>query len=161
MPTTVNSPFCSNCGFDLTNLPASSKCPECGKLLVEVLARRNTPLAGGKRFTSPTILLGYPLVSIALGRAEGELRGHARGIIAIGDIATGALAIGGLARGIIAIGGCALGLFSLGGCSLGLLCAIGGLSLGAVALGGCAIGIISFGGLAVGHWAFGGLTLRW
>ena len=160
-PTTLNSPFCSNCGYNLTNLTSSSKCPECGKPLVEVLARRNTPLPGGKRYTSRTTLFGYPFLSIAAGTAEGERYGHAKGIIAIGDIATGALAIGGIARGIVAIGGLSLGLFSIGGCSVGLLVAMGGLSIGTLALGGCAIGFVAIGGVAIAHYPLGGLALRW
>ncbi len=57
---------------------------------------------------------------------KGELRGHARGIIAIGDFATGVLAVGGLARGIVAMGGLALGA----------LVGVGGVCVGALALGG-------------------------
>ena len=45
----------------------------------------------GVRWTSSATILEYPLVCIALGPdlASNEARGHARGIIAIGDIATG------------------------------------------------------------------------
>jgi hypothetical protein len=61
---------------------------------------------------------------------RGEMRGHAKGIIAIGDIATGVVALAGVARGGLAIGGLAVGLISLGGLSIGAL-ALGGLAIGA------------------------------
>jgi hypothetical protein len=99
-----------------------------------------------------------PFYDIALGPdlERGELRGHAKGVIAIGDIATGFVALGGLARGVVAFGGLAAGLFSLGGLSVGLLGAIGGLAIGGLALGGAAIGGVAVGGGAFGHYACGG-----
>lgn len=48
----------------------------------------------------------------------GEPRGHARGIIAIGDFASDILAIGTVARGLVAIGGVAFGLISKGANSI-------------------------------------------
>ena len=65
---------------------------------------------GGVRKRSSKVICGLPLYDIALGPdlQKGEVRGHARGIIAIGDVATGWLAVGGAARGIVAIGGAAL-----------------------------------------------------
>ena len=112
----------------------------------------------GYRYKSPATVLGMPLVCIATGPdlKNGEMRGHARGILAIGDIATGCLAIGGFARGIIAIGGLAMGVVTLGGSSLGLLLAVGGFSVGGIAFGGCAIGLLAFGGCAIGFISFGG-----
>ena len=50
--------------------------------------------------------------------AKGETRGHAKGIVAFGDMATGVVAAGGLARGVIAFGGLAIGLASFGGLGL-------------------------------------------
>ena len=99
-----------------------------------------------------------PFYDIAIGAdpERGEIRGHARGVIAIGDIATGVVALGGLARGVVAFGGLAAGLFSLGGLSVGLLSAIGGLAIGGLALGGAAIGGVAVGGGAAGHYACGG-----
>lgn len=110
------------------------------------------------RRRSEAELLGLPLWEIAIGpdAEKGEWRGHARAIIAIGDIATGWLAIGGFARGIIALGGCAVGGVSLGGVSLGLFGALGGLAVGTIALGGAAIGLVALGGGAVGYVAIGG-----
>ena len=101
---------------------------------------------------------GLPLYDIALGPdpEKGEMRGHARGIIAIGDMATGVLALGGVARGLVAVGGLALGLvLGFGGLSTGLL-AFGGLAVGGIAIGGGAIGGIAIGGGALGYYAVGG-----
>lgn len=99
-----------------------------------------------------------PFYDIALGAdlPRGELRGHAKGIIAIGDVATGVFALGGLARGVVALGGLAVGLVSLGGLSLGVLAAVGGLAIGSAALGGGAVGGVAIGGGAVGYYACGG-----
>ena len=98
-----------------------------------------------------------PLYEIALGSDPGrrQMRGHARGIIAIGDVAYGVLAIGGYARGIVAIGGLAAGIVSIGGLSVGLLSAFGGLAIGGLALGGAAVGGVAVGGSAVGYYACG------
>jgi len=99
-----------------------------------------------------------PFYDVAFGAdpERGELRGHAKGIVAIGDFATGVLALGGLARGVFAFGGLAAGLFSFGGLSLGLLSAIGGLAIGGLALGGAAVGGAAIGGGALGYYACGG-----
>jgi hypothetical protein len=112
------------------------------------------------RRRSATYLLGLPLYDIAIGPdlASQERRGHARGIIAIGDIATGVLAIGGVARGLIALGGVALGALTFGGCSIGLLFGFGGLGVGVLAVGGVAAGLIAVGGVAVGLVAVGGFA---
>jgi hypothetical protein len=115
----------------------------------------------GIRYTSSASLAGVPLLSVALGPdlAKGEWRGHARGVVAIGDIASGGLAIGGLAIGGISIGGLSLGLVSLGGFALGLLLAMGGAAVGATAAGGAAVGRVAIGGGAVGEYACGGAAL--
>lgn len=113
---------------------------------------------GSVRKRSATRIAGLPLYDIALGPdpAAGELRGHARGIVAVGDIATGVLALGGLARGAIAVGGLAVGLLSFGGLSIGALAAVGGLAIGAIAAGGAAVGAVAVGGGAAGYYACGG-----
>src|SRR5216683_2736667 len=74
------------------------------------------PLKGIRRQSSRK-LCGLPLWAIALGPEweKGEMRGHARAIFAVGDMATGWFACGGFARGIFAVGGLAIGLFALGG----------------------------------------------
>lgn len=95
-------------------------------------------------YKSKRTLLGLPLVHIHCG--PGLCR--AKGIIAIGNIATG----------LISIGGLSVGLFSLGGFSLGLLLALGGLSVGAISVGGLAAGLIAAGGIALGILSFGGVA---
>src|ERR1041384_2014202 len=83
--------------------------------------RTQLPPIGVRRRARWTIA-HVPLYDISFGSDPGrrELRGHARGIIAIGDVASGVLAIGGFARGIIAIGGLATGVVSVGGLAVGL-----------------------------------------
>jgi hypothetical protein len=110
------------------------------------------------RYRSAAAIGDLPLVSIALGPdpEKGEWRGHARGVVAIGDTAIGGVAIGGLAVGGIALGGLALGLASLGGLALGVFLAVGGGAVGGTALGGAAVGGVAIGGGAVGDYACGG-----
>jgi hypothetical protein len=69
------------------------------------------------RWQSAATYVDKPPLSIALGpdSANGDSCGHARGIIAIGDIASGVIAIGAYAEGIFAFGGIALGAIALGG----------------------------------------------
>jgi hypothetical protein len=112
----------------------------------------------GVRKQSEYVFLGLPLYSIATGPdlAKGETRGHAKGVLAIGDTATGIIAVGGFAMGGIAFGGVALGLVAVGGFALGLLLALGGAAIGAVALGGGALGWVAIGGAAAGYYAVGG-----
>jgi hypothetical protein len=128
------------------------------KVEKELAALRPVQCRRTVRRRSEASFLGLPVWEIAVGPdlERGEPRGHARAIIAIGDIATGWLAIGGFARGIIALGGCAVGGISLGGVSLGLFGALGGLAVGTIALGGAAVGLVALGGGALGYVAMGG-----
>jgi hypothetical protein len=114
--------------------------------------------SGGVRYRSAAALGGVPLLAVSLGPdlSRGELRGHARGVVALGDFATGVIAIGGIARGFLAIGGLALGVLGFGGLSLGLLAAVGGLAIGSLAVGGFSAGGAAVGGGAVGYYACGG-----
>jgi len=155
-PDLKNEPYCSNCGYRLTGATESSKCPECGLPLVEVLTRNSQRPVMGKRYRSKATLFGWPVIDIALGPANGEMRGKAKGIIAIGDIAIGGVAMGGLSCGVVALGGMSIGLFALGGLAIGLLTALGGMAIGSLAVGGGAIGILATGGGAVGVYAQGG-----
>jgi hypothetical protein len=68
------------------------------------------------------------VAEIALGPdpARGEMRGHARGLIAIGDFATGLIAIGGISRGVVAFGGLAVGGVAIGGGAVGYYACSGG-----------------------------------
>lgn len=93
-------------------------------------------------YISPHTLWGLPLVHIHLGRGLCK----ARGVLAVGNIATG----------VIALGGISAGLFSLGGVAAGGL-VLGGLSIGGISLGGIAVGGVALGGAAIGRWlAIGG-----
>lgn len=150
----LGEPFCNNCGHQLTGLVDSSKCPECGRPIVEVLTRRSVR---GRRYRSETLLFGLPLVEIAYGPTDTQRSGHAKAIIALGDKATGFVAIGGTSLGIVALGGRAIGLFSCGGISIGLISAWGGVAIGALANGGLALGLLAFGGAALGIVACGGI----
>lgn len=125
------------------------------------LARVRKAQFRGLRKQASWDLFGMPAWCIALGPdpATGQSRGHAKGFVAIGDMATGFLAIGGLARGVFAFGGLALGGFTFGGCSIGLGLALGGFALGGVAFGGAAVGGVAVGGGAVGVYAMGGAAL--
>ncbi len=117
---------------------------------VAALKNRSLPYRSIHKRSS-RMVWGLPLYDIAMGPdpANGELRGHARGIVAIGDFATGVLALGGIARGVVAVGGLALGL----------LLGVGGLCTGALAVGSLAIGGIAIGGGAFGYYAVGGGAL--
>lgn len=150
----AGDPYCSNCGYSFVGLTESSKCPECGKPIVEVLQRGKGRLVG-RRYRSELVLFGLPFLHIALGPHEDEPRGEARGIIAIGDVARGWVAIGGLARGFIAVGGRAIGVLALGGLALGIF-SFGGCAIGVGALGGGAVGGLSVAGGSVGVVAVGG-----
>ncbi len=106
-------------------------------------------------YKSKRTVRGLPLVHINLG--PGLCR--AKGIIAIGNIATGFISIGGLAMGVLSLGGLSLGLLlALGGISLGCA-AVGGLAVGLLALGGLALGILTYGGISCGVYAVGGVAI--
>ncbi|MCH5180790.1 MAG: helix-turn-helix transcriptional regulator [Erysipelotrichales bacterium] len=106
-------------------------------------------------YKSKKTIKGIPLVHINIGFGFRK----AKGIIAIGNIATGVIAIGGLSFGVISLGGLALGLLALGGVALALLMALGGFSIGLIAMGGIAFGIFSVGGVAIGMYSIGGAAI--
>jgi predicted RNA-binding Zn-ribbon protein involved in translation (DUF1610 family) len=141
-----DKPYCKNCGYSLLGLTESSKCPECGKPLVEILTRDS--LEGGrrgKRWKSQATWFGLPVVAIATGPYGSEKMGRPKGIIAIGDIPTGVIAIGAFPLGVVAIGSMSRGIISFGGLAVGL-----------ISIGGMAAGILACGGMAFGGWSFGG-----
>lgn len=96
-------------------------------------------------YKSRRTLFGLPLVHVNIGHKD-----HwARGIVAIGNIATG----------FVALGGISAGLLSLGGVSFGLLLALGAVTLGGMSIGGVALGILAWGGIALGWLAVGGCAV--
>lgn len=130
---------------------------------VEQLEREIAEMRRGRgvrrvRYRSAAAIGDFPLLAVSIGPdfERGEVRGHARGVIAIGDMATGVIALGGLARGLIALGGLAVGGVTIGGLSLGLLAAVGGMAVGGLAVGGGAVGRVAVGGGAYGRYACGG-----
>lgn len=105
-------------------------------------------------YKSQRTLLGLPLVHIHCG--PGFCR--AKGILAIGNVATGVAALGGVSLGVFSLGGLSLGLLlALGGMAVGTA-AVGGFSLGVLAMGGITCGWLSIGGIAKGTYALGGLA---
>jgi len=124
----------------------------------ELAVLRRGPAARGVRRRADWGIGSLPLWEVAVGPdfARGEMRGHAKAVFAVGDIATGVVAVGGLARGVVALGGLAVGLLGFGGLSIGVLAAVGGLAIGSLAFGGGALGGVAIGGGAVGHYACGG-----
>ena len=104
-------------------------------------------------YRSRAALFGLPLVHVKLG--YGVCR--ARGIVAVGNVATGVVALGGLSAGLLSLGGVSVGALALGGMALGGV-ALGGLAIGLAALGGGAVGILAIGGMAVGRYAAGGVA---
>lgn len=118
----------------------------------------STPRGLRKRASWEVLLLPFYDIAIGPDPAHNEVRGHAKGFIAIGDRATGVIAIGGVARGVVAIGGLALGLVTFGGASIGALLAVGGLSIGGIAFGGAAFGGVAMGAQAGGFYSCGVLA---
>lgn len=165
-------PFCTRCGLLLRGHESAAHCPDCGAALPAALGTngpsRATPGARCVRRESSARLLGWPLVSIAIGPdpERGERVGRARGVIAVGDVAIGGVAVGGVAMGVVAVGGVAVGVSAAAGVAVGLLaslgsvsaggCAVGGVALGGLVTGGCAVGYAAQGGAAVGVYARGG-----
>ena len=112
-------------------------------------------MAGGRRameYRSEQVWGDLPVVHVSVGgrQADGRYRlGRARGIIALGDVATGLVAVGGVAIGLFSVGGVAVGLVALGGVAVGLV-AVGGVAVGLVAIGAVAMGLTAVGAVTVG-----------
>jgi hypothetical protein len=117
-------------------------------------------MAVGRRameYRSEQVWGDLPVVHVSVGgrRADGRYRlGRARGIIALGDVATGLVAVGGVAIGLLSVGGVAIGPVALGGVAVGLV-AVGGVALGLVAIGAVAMGLTAVGALTIGLVAAG------
>ena len=112
---------------------------------------RNGRVRRSVRYRSSASILGMPLICVAMGPdlASGEIRGHAKGILAVGDIATGVFALGGVSCGVVAIGGVAAGLIAVGGVAIGVIAGVGGVASGYFAVGGVAMGVDMIGGARV------------
>jgi hypothetical protein len=139
-------------------MPSQAELEKRVRELEDEVARLRGRRPGRVRYRSAAAIGDIPLVSVALGPdlEKGESRGHAKGVVAIGDTALGGIAIGGVAVGGIAIGGLSLGLASLGGLAVAVFLAVGGGAVGGTALGGAAVGRVAIGGGAVGEYACGG-----
>ena len=112
-----------------------------------------------REFRSEQVWGDLPVVHVSVGgrQADGRYRlGRARGIIALGDVATGLVAVGGVAIGLFSVGGVAIGLVALGGVAVGLV-AVGLVAIGAVAIGLTVMGAITA-GLIVGPRPAGGIA---
>lgn len=105
-------------------------------------------------YASRTKLFGMPLLHVNLG--IGVYR--AKGVFAVGNVATGLVAVGPVSAGIVSVGALSVGLIAFGALILGLI-ALGAVAVGVLALGGVAVGIYAFGGVAVGYLAVGGAAV--
>lgn len=105
-------------------------------------------------YKSKKTFMGLPIVHINLGRGLRKAKGIiaigtiATGVVSVGAISVGLISLGALSIGVLALGGFAAGLIALGGISFGGLC-VGGLTFGYLAVGGCAFGVYSIGGCAI------------
>ncbi len=104
-------------------------------------------------YKSRRTLFGLPLVHIHLGRGLQR----AKGIIAIGNVATGVVALGVFAAGLVSAGCLTLGVLTLGCVALGLV-GLGCIAIGLLAIGGMALGVLSIGALVAGVWSIGGVA---
>ena len=103
-------------------------------------------------YRSEQVWGNLPVVHVAVGgrQADGRYRpGRARGVIALGDVATGLVAVGGVAIGLFSVGGVAVGLVALGGVAIGLV-AVGAVAIGLFAVGAVAIGLTAVGAVTAG-----------
>ncbi len=105
-------------------------------------------------YTSRRTLWGLPLVHVNLGRGFRR----AKGIIAVGNLATGVLAVGAVALGPFAVGCVSVGLLALGAACLGLVAA-GAVAVGVLALGALSLGVLALGAVAKGVYAVGTVAL--
>lgn len=105
-------------------------------------------------FRSHNTMFGLPVFHYTRGKCpETGRRIVAKGIIAVGRLATGVIAIGHAAFGVLAVGQLGLGLiFGLGQASSGAL-AVGQLALGFYfGLGQFATGVIAIGQIGIGKY---------
>lgn len=139
-PQDVALDFMENLNLKDANIKTNRNCSNCENKIYE--------------YKSKITVCGLPLIHIKLRnkyRLGLNLKlTRAKGIIAIGDIATGIL----FGSGIISTG-----LLSFGVISIGLLLSFGALSIGGLSFGAISIGGLAIGGLAIGIEAIGGLAI--
>jgi transcriptional regulator with XRE-family HTH domain len=104
-------------------------------------------------YKSKKILFGLPLVHVHIG--FGLKR--AKGIIAIGNIATGFITLGLLSTGLLSFSLLGLGIISFSALAIGLL-AVGSISIGVISIGAIALGFFTVGALSVGVYSIGALA---
>ncbi len=110
----------------------------------ETSALQNQPRRNYYEYKSKASLFGIPLVHINVGFG---IR-RAKGIIAVGTVATGLVSLGAISLGLLAFGAIAAGLLAIGAFALGGL-TFGGFSVGVIAIGGIAVGVYSIGGISL------------
>ena len=105
-------------------------------------------------YKSKRTFLGLPLVHVNVG--PGLCR--AKGVIAVGNVATGLISVGFVAAGLLSFGVLAVGILALGAIAAGGV-AVGAVAVGLFAVGGVAVAqYIAYGGYAQGMFAIGDVT---
>lgn len=106
-------------------------------------------------YKSKKMIKGLPLVHINLG--VGIYR--AKGIIAIGNLASGVVALGFLSAGIVSFGLLSVGiLLAFGTVAVGLLISMGSFAAGCIAFGAFTVGIFCMGAANFGEFCVGALS---
>ena len=105
-------------------------------------------------YKSKRTFLGLPLVHVNVG--PGLCR--AKGVIAVGNVATGLISVGFVAAGLLSFGVLAVGILALACLSFGIF-ALGAIAAGGVAVGAVAVGLFAVGGVAVGLFSIGGCAI--
>ena len=132
---------------------ASEQYNVTGGTVAPVMQYIALPRAFHYEYKSKREWLGMPLVHINVGFRMRK----ARGVFAVGGIASGIVTVGAISLGVVSFGALSAGVVAFGAAALGLF-AFGGFALGALAIGGIALGLVAIGGLASGVYAIGGLA---
>lgn len=101
-------------------------------------------------YKSKISIFNLPLLHIKYRKTRNAKIARAKGIIAIGEIATGVL---------LGFGAISCGIFSFGILSIGLLLSVGILSIGSFSFGCISIGLYSIGAIAIGLETIGAVSL--
>ena len=127
-------------------------CKVLGKSSECAIVKQNTmPFTLNYEYVSKTKIFNMPLVHINIG--FGLKR--AKGIIAIGNIATGFISLGLVSVWLLSLGVFALGLLVFGSFALGLV-SFGAISIGLLSFGGVSLGYFTFVGVSIAKYAIGG-----